>query len=1556
MPARNCDLGLAEGQPDLIVTFTEAALDSALRASLPRTPATGATEACYLAHDPPGERSSYVPLPDLMSRGTTGENPFNIPDGTPYTDPRINLFNLLNFSVALRINLGLPPGLDPRALPQPVIKLDKGPDGYDGTFTMHCSQFTVVWNETPSPQNGNTGRWHVWNQPRGEAWGVPVRFKFAREIVTDAGGGVVQRVRVDLENAALPAATAAFGPLPFGSPPSEVVRKNFLSWYADLVRTAGGQALRVKTLVPAGRGRVGRDGVDGFMRITDFATRVSPYPAMSDTAVSHGHDQCRSLELLCAVNGRPLPPVPSVRQFYWTWAEPEDVPSAGGVIAVNRLVFIDWLKAQLLPLMRQACITPTASLTANWTADWPPQPGPFAPPPGQELVRWVWNFDAMSEPEITIHPFGPSQVFSARHDRWVAANCDAAHFQNFASLMIRALFMADVTATYTTIVVKRQYYTKVDWIWLWQSNSSPNSLRVFSRMVVDTYALTVDANGRLSLADPLTDVTDTSEPFGPQTFDVVSAPLLAMCTLLRTLYEGPSETPWFRRDEADRMRSFVFPGSESCTFREAKFSYGGDLICYTTLTDEDLRPKAGGGDDAGGGAAGEGGATGGGDNRDANGNGSTVPPNWNNYRMDDWNAAHPLPPSELPPASVGFSSELMTNYVQGTLHSAYGKFEALQTADGHSLVFSLTANNNFTVFEEASGVSHAGWTVHDLSTAAAVANFQGFRGVAPVRTFAVGQTVPDGTISMAMVLHVGGTDHLFFCLGNSNSDTTWIRNPQWTRCWFDAISPIVNPVLTVTGILFAEFDYSTGQQKILVDLERNEPTPVPEEKPPAADGSKPADDTTEDDDAATVPVLRADPDVVRYIVDPLAPGAIPYWTRHDLPVDVEAGSYQSCVGRRGLPPANVAGEWGDKLEGTYTCGVAGVSGQLVFVPHGNRFGISPPAPAVLHLPGGRVPDAIAAARNADDWRDPLYTTTDLYVASGDTLYRFAAGNQTHGSVGVPVKTAAVIQGTAQLTAMWWSGVVFLWGRNIRGEVYSLYCASSLLAQPAMWSNPLALTTEADHMASYVNRSDGGNTIFVASNGKLQKLTRAWAADGSWRMGWQVQTVVTNADAAAAKARPFNSYTTTVTVTGHDGRSATEHMVGLATMVRAPVYINGRYHVLSPRPTEVFTNTMGSITVVEATPNIASHTLRVYVPGMVDIAEIDPSAKSFKKLAGLDSEGALRGATVPAQSALVAGGVTSDNPATTQLVDPSVSAGDIKAAAKNMGALKDAYGRTAEGGPTQGLMMNLMAMGQGGVGLGREMPPPQTDARGRRLASLRVLSKRTDGGEVPVAAVGASEPERGGNIHRPSALVTGGTQELPEADPWTNPNTGGTDNNQPPPEEFWLDAEDLYHDAERHISSGFTDGFDAVVDWDESGWNLVTKLGDRVYTFALTTAHEVVKVAIMVFQAIKSKIEDIIAYIMFLLQWNDISRTKKALHNTARLFLKHLAEDVVPLAGKDITDGIKLAEAKVSEWAGTTPSGDGSSSGGGTFSNMDWSGLGTPGGLQASALAGNPNSG
>jgi hypothetical protein len=53
--------------------------------------------------------------------------------------------------------------------------------------------------------------------------------------------------------------------------------------------------------------------------------------------------------------------------------------------------------------------------------------------------------------------------------------------------------------------------------------------------------------------------------------------------------------------------------------------------------------------------------------------------------------------------TITTSSEMMTNYLQAELIEPNGAFEALQTADGHSMLFGIGTNGAFNVIVEQSG-------------------------------------------------------------------------------------------------------------------------------------------------------------------------------------------------------------------------------------------------------------------------------------------------------------------------------------------------------------------------------------------------------------------------------------------------------------------------------------------------------------------------------------------------------------------------------------------------------------------------------------------------------------------------------------------------------------------------------------------------------------------------------------------------------------------------------------------------------------------------------------
>ncbi|OBU01590.1 hypothetical protein VE01_00561 [Pseudogymnoascus verrucosus] len=300
-----------------------------------------------------------------------------------------------------------------------------------------------------------------------------------------------------------------------------------------------------------------------------------------------------------------------------------------------------------------------------------------------------------------------------------------------------------------------------------------------------------------------------------------------------------------------------------------------------------------------------------------------------------------------------------------------------------------------------------------------------------------------------------------------------------------------------------------------------------------------------------------------------------------------------------------------------SAGISGVSAQLVYVPMINVFSRGPPMPTRLTMPGSATPSAIAAAWN-DNQSSELHGTPDLYVTSGSTLFRFSAEDQeSDGALGKPLLTSKVISETSKLIAMTHNGVTTLWGRNGSDEVFYTSCAANTVSDPKSWSSPVPILFGIEQISPYVNKSDGGNTIFASGAGKLQKLVQA---TGTSSKMWQAQEIKLTAP-PRQESLSFNSYTTSIQVADEQGLPARGLEIAVSAKVRSPVYINGIYYILQQSPTKVATDSAGSITIIEATNSINGTIIAVAVPGAGTTA-INPMEKPFKKLAALNSQGSL----------------------------------------------------------------------------------------------------------------------------------------------------------------------------------------------------------------------------------------------------------------------------------------------------------------------------------------------
>lgn len=729
---------------------------------------------------------------------------------------------------------------------------------------------------------------------------------------------------------------------------------------------------------------------------------------------------------------------------------------------------------------------------------------------------------------------------------------------------------------------------------------------------------------------------------------------------------------------------------------------------------------------------------------------------------------------------VEYSVEMMKNYLQAELISPQNKFEALQASDGHSLLFCVDSEGAFNLIQEQSGMSAAGWSQTDLSSAQIRKDFPGESGVV-CRTFEAGQSAQDGSLGLAMVLGTNDGDRLYLCLGNSNKDTAWKDSPNWVYYRYDC-PDIPIPKLEISNVLFCET--ANGVQYIIVDIVRDPESPVK--------------------------------NIHRFYIDPGSHKH--HWNSHNLPIDIEADRYKSCLGRAQK----------GRVDGVYSAGHAGQSSQIVYCPVVNLYGSAPPMPVRLELPGGALPDCVAATRNRD-------LSTDLFVVEASTLYYFPSSNQHDGAVAAVLLSNAVMSGTSELFAMSHDGMVILWGRNQNDEVYYISCPQPSITDPLAWSLPVPILSGIERISPYINMADGGNTIFAAGGGKLRRIVQ------SDQTIWQAQDITLPIQ-PHQKAISFNSYTTTVKISDEAGMPLRDILIGLSADSRCTAYINGLYYALDRSPVHVKPDTLGTITIVQATGNLNGTILRLST-GSGNAVTINPMEKPFKKLAELNTPDKLKGACI-----------TQEDGSVKRLVGTSVPSGDIITIAEALGHLSSSYD---------------------------SMTLPQA------------------------AGVTAMAPE------------------------FSTFSASGIAN------DIVVAAGDLFN----WLATGVKSIVRVIRDAASAAWHFVAEIAGKVYRAVLDTVDAVVNAVEWLFNAIKTTIADIIRYVEFLFDWDDIKRTKMVLHNLVKRYLEAQVNGIQAFKGK-FDKMIGDIEAELNTWAGV----------------QDWSALGTAAQDPASRGAVNPMQG
>ena len=214
---------------------------------------------------------------------------------------------------------------------------------------------------------------------------------------------------------------------------------------------------------------------------------------------------------------------------------------------------------------------------------------------------------------------------------------------------------------------------------------------------------------------------------------------------------------------------------------------------------------------------------------------------------------------------------------------------------------------------------------------------------------------------------------------------------------------------------------------------------------------------------------------------------------------------------------------------------------------------------------------------------------------------------------------------------------------------------------------MPLLTDTVRISPYVNRVDGGNTIFAYSEDRLVSITQATNTEEKlWRTHRIQMEPVPKPEPEPSKS--FESYTTTIALLDANDKPLVNESLSLRADSHASAFVNGEYHVLGWSETIVKTDQAGLVTVVEASEDAYATILYACSPQDNETTIINPMDKPFSRVEDLDNADGIRNATYPAK--VVAGGVIDE--AEEYLVDPEAEQKDIDNAAKSMKHFKEIY--------------------------------------------------------------------------------------------------------------------------------------------------------------------------------------------------------------------------------------------------------------------------------------------
>ena len=378
------------------------------------------------------------------------------------------------------------------------------------------------------------------------------------------------------------------------------------------------------------------------------------------------------------------------------------------------------------------------------------------------------------------------------------------------------------------------------------------------------------------------------------------------------------------------------------------------------------------------------------------------------------------------------------------------EFEALQTSEGNSLLFSISSKNILYCTCEVPSDTH-GWVRTDISATLSERDFSG--QPIKVKSFDLGQDLSVGTIDLVMVV-TDNNNHDWLYLALGNSDANWVNyTPNWQQVKFDDPNNMGYANDPINDVFVARFG---SNQFIFADIVSN-------------------------------PQNQA---LSRYAIDPTGQvmlqsnGIKQCWIPHSISSTLQAGHISSAVG---------CGPGDESVYGIYTLYTIDGNPQLVYAPLFNENDPGgAPFPTDFDLKTNIT--AIDSTYMAMAVSKPSASSpdTDLFFASESVLYFCANGNQVNHNGVNPQFTSiynnALFQNIQSLHISNWNQNIVLWGQsidpidNLTSRLFVMECLAGQETNPDAWSYPIPLLLNSANSTTYINNIYSAPTALDSNTG------------------------------------------------------------------------------------------------------------------------------------------------------------------------------------------------------------------------------------------------------------------------------------------------------------------------------------------------------------------------------------------------------------------------------------------------------------------------------------------